>query len=441
MSNKFDLMDAFLGEKNEELSVGRVVTNSNSLSDTVFIVLDTETTSAETKDKYNSKGELIIPKAKVVELAYYRMSPEGNFTHPQDRFYHPGCPIPPSSMSVHNITDKMVEGKPRIEEEIDIINHDLGDFDILAYNSNFDQQMLPFVNNRFLDVYKMAAHVYSIGELNEKGQPLTSLKQQELRFWLGLDDKYEITGEAHRADSDIQVTGFIFQEIKKHYLEVLKKPDTLDDFVEWVHSAPDYKTIPFGPMRTKFNEETGKYGVSADELDTNYLSYLLKPSNPLRSSYDSFGVTEYLQKAIMPKLEAEYRLYHDESFKSVLEDFKTLEEVKENLTEAQKVQLSKSEKHQYESRQDFIDKKTEKLKEDLNNKNVTLGEFFEKMSALNEESFSWDQAVDLNEAPVSSTKVNTPEYNIKAGVRATAKKTATRKQQGPSYLDKRKNKM
>lgn len=417
-----DLMDSFIDLEAKESVTGRKVTTENSLSNTIFIVLDTETTSAQTEDVYNKKGELITPKAKVIELAYSRMSPKGVSSHFEDRFYDPGIKIPPSSMSVHNITNKDVAGKPKIEDEIEIIRNDIGDFPILAYNSNFDFKMLPMLQDKkWIDVYKMAAHVWHIGQENEDGEQLTSFKQQEIRFWLNLDDKYNITGEAHRADSDIQVTGFIFQEIKKHYLEVLNKPDNLDDFIEWVDSAPEYKTIPFGPMKVKFDSETGRYGVKPEDLDATYLAYLLSERNPMRKTFDDFGVTDYLKKAYTPKLAAKMRMHYDSNYSSVLSDVKSFEDVENSLSEEERASLKKG------------GASKEKVLEDIAKGNFGLDEILAKMSTVG----IGDETEVLENIPSPSLKVNTPEYNISEGTRAHAKKTRPTKQNGKSYMDKR----
>lgn len=419
------LMDSFVRFSGEETVFSRKKVSENPLSSTIFIVLDTETTSPETEDVYNKFGELIATKAKVIELAYSRMSPKGVSSHFEDRFYDPGEPIPPASMSVHNITDDDVAGKPKIEDEIGIIRNDIKDYPILAYNSTFDFKMLPMLQDKtWIDVYKMAVHVWHIGQENENGLPLTSFKQQELRYWLGLDKKYSITGEAHRADSDIQVTGFIFQEIKKHYLEVLNKPDDLNSFIEWVDSTPDYKSIPFGPMKVKRNQDTGKYGVKADDLSLNYLSYLLSDKNPMRSSFDSFGVTDYLVKAYTPKLEAHMRLHYDEGQTSVLSDIKSVADITKGMTEEQIASLRKG---------SAVNEETDYSDEDENENGLSS-----ILNRINSKPLAMSRNTEGDIAP--NIKVNTPSYNIETGVKAVAKKTRARKQAGPSYLSKRLSK-
>ncbi len=62
-----DLMDSFIDIEAKESVTGRKVTTENSLSNTIFIVLDTETTSAETADVYNKNGELVVENGKLLE--------------------------------------------------------------------------------------------------------------------------------------------------------------------------------------------------------------------------------------------------------------------------------------------------------------------------------------------------------------------------------------
>lgn len=423
---KTSLLDSFIDLDEEKSDLSRVITTTNSLKYAIFNVLDTETTSAETQDVYNKDGVLIKPKARVIELAYARLSPEGNISGMTDRFYNPGIRIPPSSISVHGITDKDVADKGNIEDEIGIVRSELQDDIILAYNSNFDYQMLPFLaDKKWMDVYKMATHVWHIGQKNEHDQPLTSFKQQEIRYWLGLDDKYDITGEAHRADSDIQVTSFIFQEIRKHYLEVLCKPDTLEDFENWVDSVPEYKTIPFGPRKVLINENTGQYGVSADELPTNYLAYLLSARNPMKESYDKFGVTEYLASAYAPKLAQEYRIKRDPNYESVLDDIKSLDQVKNSLSNDDKEKLSRSGNKSNKEKAKELEKK---ISENV----LTLDEM---LKTLSEEAMT-EYDIEGAESDKPTVIENSVGYNINAGVRAHAKKTQARKQKEMSYRQK-----
>lgn len=258
---------------------------SGKLTDLECIVLDTETTGANNADIHDSEGNLVLAKDKLVEFAagLYNVK-TGEFSRNYQTFINPEISIPPGAAAVHHISDSMVKNKPTIEKEEKEIRRYVRDYPLLAYNSDFDRGMLDFLNDKqWLDVYRMAMHVYHIGEKNEDGFALSSFKQQELRYWLKLD---HIDGDAHRADFDVKITGKIFGKIVDKYLELGKEND-FDSFVEWVNSPIPHKTIPFG-----YRDIVGK---KLDELTSGQLEEILNKNGSLYSSYDKFNVTDMVR--------------------------------------------------------------------------------------------------------------------------------------------------
>ena len=258
---------------------------SGKLTDLECIVLDTETTGANNANIYDSEGNLVQAKDKLVEFAASLYTVKtGELSRNYQTFINPEIPIPSGAASVHHISDAMVKNKPTIEKEKKEIRRYVRDYPILAYNSDFDRGMLDFLNDKqWLDVYRMAMHVYHIGEKNEDGFELTSFKQQELRYWLKLD---HIDGDAHRADFDVKITGKIFGKIVDKYLEMGHEND-FDSFVEWVNSPIQHKTIPFG-----YKDIVGK---KIEELTNGQLEEILDQKGSLYASYAKFNVTDMVR--------------------------------------------------------------------------------------------------------------------------------------------------
>lgn len=255
---------------------------SGKLTDLKCIILDTETTGANNADIFDKEGNLVQAKDKLVEFAGGLYSVKtGQLSRNYQTFIDPEMPIPAGAAAVHHISDEMVKNKPTIEEEEREIRRYVRDYPLLAYNSDFDRGMLDFLNDKqWLDVYRMAMHVYHIGEKNEDGFELTSFKQQELRYWLKLD---HIDGDAHRADFDVKITGKIFGKIVDKYLAMGMEND-FDSFVNWVNSPIQHKTIPFG-----YRDIVGK---TVEELSSASIEEILNPKGALYSSYSKFNVTD-----------------------------------------------------------------------------------------------------------------------------------------------------
>lgn len=259
---------------------------SGKLTDLECIILDTETTGANNANIRDTEGNIVQAKDRLVEFAAGLYSVQtGEFSRNYQTFINPEMPIPPGAAAVHHIGDSLVKNKPTIEKEEKEIRRYVRDYPLLAYNSDFDRGMLDFLNDKqWLDVYRMAMHVFHIGEENEDGFKLSSFKQQELRYWLKLD---HIDGDAHRADFDVKITGKIFGKVVEKYLELGHKND-FDSFVDWVNSPIPHKTIPFG-----YRDIVGK---KLDELSNAQLEEILDTKGSLYSSYAKFNVTDMVRK-------------------------------------------------------------------------------------------------------------------------------------------------
>lgn len=245
------------------------------LADIRFILLDTETTGL---------GEA----PKIIEVAARGWSIQSDRKYPGvfETLLDPGEAIPPGSSAVHHITDKKVAGKPALKEVLPDFQAFIGDSPIVAYNAAYDRGVLigtPLHSAFWLDAYRMAMHIWHIGEENRQGFKLQSFKQQELRYWLELPD---IQGDAHRAGADILLTGLILKEIAQKYLR-MGCPDTFGDFVDWVRSPILHETVPMG--------NRNMVGKRPEEIETWALKKVFNPEDPLFPSFKEFNVHDFLR--------------------------------------------------------------------------------------------------------------------------------------------------
>ncbi len=242
-----------------------------------FVLLDTETTGTE-------------ETAKILEVAARGWSthPTRVYPKPYEALVNPGAGvlIPPGSSAVHHISDVKVSKAPLLEGVLPDFLRYIGDSPIVAFNSDYDQGMLketPLGDHLWLDAYRMAMHMWSLGEKNKDGFPLTSLKQQVLRYWLGLP---EIAGDAHRAGADIMLTGLVFQEIVKKYKQ-MGYSSRFGDFVEWVRSPILHTTIPIG--------SSAFLGKTPEEIETWALKKAFDPTDSMYASFQKFNIHDALQ--------------------------------------------------------------------------------------------------------------------------------------------------
>jgi exodeoxyribonuclease X len=221
------------------------------LSDTKFIVLDTETTGADPS------------KDKPIELAYVVVE---NFKieRPKSWFIDPQRPIPPEASAVHHLVDADVAGSKTLEELWPEVATELAGQVIVAHNAQFDISMLPGLkDNPVLCTLRLARQLWPKGQVNARGFPLINHQQQVLRYWLGLEIN-TMGLQAHRAAADILVTAELLLTQIRLYLECGGEDD-LNALLDFVSSPIEVKTLSFGKHA---NEPLPK-------VPTTYLEYLI----------------------------------------------------------------------------------------------------------------------------------------------------------------------
>jgi len=246
------------------------------LTDFQFILLDVETCNFE--------------DPKVIELAALLWS-HGRPIRAQDfkeTYVNPGQKIDPASQSVHHISNKDIDGAPFLSE----IDQEWTEWAleeeriIVAYNSEFDRTSLRTTGLfplRWMDAYRGAMHFWSIGDKNKDGFPLTSLKQQELRYWLDLPN---VTGDAHRAAADIQVTAHILSRMIDIYLEC-GHPNDITAFTNFINGPICHSVIPIGGKPYQ--------GKTPEEIDDWAIKKAFDPENYAHESFKKFDILDCLR--------------------------------------------------------------------------------------------------------------------------------------------------
>ncbi len=229
------------------------------LAQETFICLDCETTGLEAKTD------------RIIEVAVVKF----NFSDNLESFetlVDPEIPISEISMSIHHITEQMVQGKPKIQEVLPKVISMIDSHIIIGHGIQMDLAFLaesakrfdipnPFERLVFIDTLRLA-RLY--GE-----SPTNSLEKLRQHF------NIEAEG-AHRAMSDVIVNIRVFKYLSTKFkttqelLERLKKPILL-------------RTMPLGKYK----------GRPFNEIPIEYLKWAL------RGDFDQdliFSIKTELQK-------------------------------------------------------------------------------------------------------------------------------------------------
>ena len=237
---------------------------SKKIEDVIFSVFDTETTGDNTRRE-----------DKPIELAAVRWNINDGFLEmPKSWMVDPKMSIHPSAVAVHGIEDEDVIGKPTLEDVLPEFLNYIDGTALVAHNIDFDLNMLPVLktmDNPKIDTLRFARQIFKIGDEGHKGHDLRSHKSQELRYWLGI--KVDTMGlQAHRAAADILVTGEVFHQTLKVYLE-RTNAQTLGELVDFIKAPIMIEKLSFGKFKDRIISE-----VVAEEAKSskNYFAWLLR---------------------------------------------------------------------------------------------------------------------------------------------------------------------
>ena len=190
-----------------------------------FICIDCETTGLDPKQD------------RIIEVAAVRFTLNETLEE-FESLIDPECSIPESSIAIHNITQEMVAGKPKIAAVLPqliqlagkdiLVGHGIGfDVDVIATAAERVGIPCTLRQNPFFDTLRMA-RMY--GE-----SPANSLEQLRLHF------NIEREG-AHRAMNDVIVNMGVFKYLAKKYR-------TTEELFDALARPIQLKTMPLGPYK------------------------------------------------------------------------------------------------------------------------------------------------------------------------------------------------
>jgi DNA polymerase-3 subunit epsilon len=204
-----------------------------SLNQEVFVCLDCESTGLDTAND------------RIVEIAVTRFTFD-KILYSYETLVDPECPIPQVSQDIHNISQEMIQGKPKIAEVLPallkmieghiLMGHGIG-FDIALIAAEAKRAQIPAKIQQapFIDTLRLA-RLY--GE-----SPINSLDMLRQHF------NIEAQG-AHRAMSDVMVNIEVFKYLSKPFktteevLKVLQKPIKLRAMPLGKHKGRKFDEIP-----------------------------------------------------------------------------------------------------------------------------------------------------------------------------------------------------
>lgn len=157
------------------------------------IVLDTETTGTDNKDRIIELGMVVFEYCPKSGQAYRVLE---TFNELED----PGIPIPPESTKVHGITDDMVRGKKINDDAVRALISDVPL--IIAHNAKFDRG---FVEARF-PFFDNKAWACSFAQVPWTDEGLGSAKLEFLAY------RYGFHYEGHRASNDCHALLEVLQQ-------------------------------------------------------------------------------------------------------------------------------------------------------------------------------------------------------------------------------------
>ncbi len=198
-----------------------------------FVCVDLEMTGLE------------FDTAEIIEVAFIRFRGK-EVLETFETLIDPCCEIPQASIAIHNITNDMVVGKPKIAEVVPELARLIGRHIIVGHGVGYDIKLLvrdakkagincTLENNTIVDTLRMA-RLY--GE-----SPINSLEQLRQHFHIADQG-------AHRAMSDTLVNMEVFQYLArnyrntKHLLEALSRPILMKTMPLGKHKGRLLKEVP-----------------------------------------------------------------------------------------------------------------------------------------------------------------------------------------------------
>lgn len=209
----------------------------------MFIFLDTETTGTGADDR-------------LCQIAFKPQAGPATC-----ELFNPGLPISIDAMSVHHITNKMVQDKPAFQgsktyQKLSALIRDDSNV-IVAHNARFDVDML---NREGIYPPKVICTIKLARYLDKDGV-IPKYNLQYLRYFLGL----EIEATAHDALGDILVLEAVFNRIYAKFQANGELKDPVQEMIRISSSPVLIPRMPFGKHA----------GFLFSEIPPDYLQWLL----------------------------------------------------------------------------------------------------------------------------------------------------------------------
>jgi len=214
------------------------------LIDETFVCIDCEATGLDTAND------------RIVEIAVARFTFD-KVLQSFETLIDPECEIPQTSQDIHNISQDMVIGKPKIREILPKILDMIGSFIIVGHGISFDITLIAneakraqipthILSQPFIDTLRLA-RLY--GE-----SPVNSLERLRQHFNIAPEG-------AHRAMSDVIVNIEVFKYLSKGY-------QTTEQIQQILQKPIKIKTMPLGKHKgRKFDEIPLEYLLWAEKKD------------------------------------------------------------------------------------------------------------------------------------------------------------------------------
>lgn len=209
----------------------------------MFVFLDTETTGTGTDDR-------------LCQLAF--KTDEGLIVN---ELYDPGMPISIDAMSIHHITNEMVQGKPRFRDskEWSTLHNLLRDDQtvVVAHNAKFDIEML---KREGIDPQKVIC-TYKLVRYLDKNSAIPKYNLQYLRYFSNLQIEAEV--QAHDALGDVLVLEALFKRVHAKASDEFGE-QAIEQMVNISNNPLLYRKMPFGKHK----------GANMEDVPVDYLRWL-----------------------------------------------------------------------------------------------------------------------------------------------------------------------
>ena len=231
-----------------------------------YIILDTETTGTDEKDRVIQLGYMVLGQ-KEVEV--------------HNEFFSSDIPISYGAMEVHGITPEMIENKPTCKESTSykrLLELNSDDNYLIIHNAPFDIGMLEkegFVTQmRVIDTLRVAKHLLPDEDAH---------RLQYFRYKMGIykeeqkeADALGIVIKAHDAIGDVLVLKLLLSRLKEAVMADFPGENPVEKMVDLTNTPILIKSFNFGKYKGKTLQEVA-------QSDAAYLRWMLKSMENLDS--------------------------------------------------------------------------------------------------------------------------------------------------------------